>query len=149
MEERFVSKIDKTDKCWNWRGSVLNGYGVFWKETNNRPAHRIAYELWKGTIPENNVVRHLCFNPLCVNPEHLDVGTQKENIMDSVKAKRHQHRETHWGSIHFSQEDLETIKNSDKSQRKLAKEYGVSQGTISKIKLNRHWLLIQPTSSES
>ena len=139
METRFLKKVEKTENCWNWKGSVSKDYGVFWKEDNNRPAHRVAYELWKGTIPEGNVVRHSCFNTLCVNPSHLSVGTQKENIADSVGAGRHQHKETHWSSKVFTNEQITAIKNSTSSQRALAKEYKVSQSTISKIIRDTHW----------
>ena len=141
METRFLKKIEKTDQCWNWKGTITKGYGSFWKENNNRPAHRIAYELWKGPIPEGNVVRHSCFNTLCVNPNHLSVGTQKENIEDSVKAGRHQHNETHWSSIKFNDDQIKAIKSSLKSQRQLAREYNVSQTTISKIIRDIHWML--------
>src|SRR2546426_177512 len=72
LEERFWSKVNKTENCWNWiansRGS--NGYGGFWYEGKNLFAHRFSYELHYGKIPENMKVLHICDNPKCVRPDH-------------------------------------------------------------------------------
>lgn len=71
--ERFWLLVDikGEDECWPWRGGInSNGYG----------GHRRAYELTKGPIPEGLIVMHLCNNPPCCNPKHLEAGTQSENI---------------------------------------------------------------------
>ena len=82
--DRFWSKVDKTDSCWNWLSGVdKDGYGRFHFEYKTRRAHRFSYELTKGNIPEGYQIDHLCRNHLCVNPDHLEVVTPKENTLRS------------------------------------------------------------------
>jgi hypothetical protein len=87
-ESRFWQKVDKTttpDSCWPWLGGKHTfGYG----STVNGSAHRIAYELERGAIPDGAVIRHLCHNPVCYRPDHLACGTQYENIHDAIDAGR-------------------------------------------------------------
>lgn len=87
LEERFWSKVDKTDSCWEWRGYLTKGYANFRVAPQSRPdlqqkalAHRVAYELLVGHIPDGMQLDHLCRNRRCVNPEHLEPVTQQENI---------------------------------------------------------------------
>jgi len=81
--ERFWSKVDKTEECWNWTAAKAGNYGVFWFERKNVGAHRFAYMLVKGEIPKGFVVDHLCNNTNCVNPEHLEATTQQKNVLRS------------------------------------------------------------------
>ncbi len=81
-EPRFWSKVEKTDGCWNWTGTTNRGYGQFNINGGNRIyAHRFSYELTNGPIPERLTIDHLCRNPSCVNPEHLEVVTMRENLL--------------------------------------------------------------------
>lgn len=87
--QRFNSCIDKRDgvSCWNWTGNLdKDGYGIFNKRDNGIttrfPAHRVAYYICKGKIDDGLVIRHMCDNKLCCNPNHLRVGTNKENQED-------------------------------------------------------------------
>ncbi len=77
----FLKFVRKDEKCWVWTGTKQythkNSYGVF----KGRLAHRVAYELWVGIIPSKKVIDHLCRNGLCVNPEHLEVVSNIENIL--------------------------------------------------------------------
>lgn len=88
----FWSKVDKSngdDACWLWTGSVRGyGYGQFWFNSRNRPTHRISWELAHGEIPDGLLVCHRCDNPICVNPKHLFLGTQQDNIDDKTRKGR-------------------------------------------------------------
>jgi hypothetical protein len=80
LHDRFFSKVEKTDSCWLWTASKTpRGYGTFYFEGRNRGAHRVAYLLTKGAIPEGAELDHLCRNPSCVNPDHLEPVTHLEN----------------------------------------------------------------------
>lgn len=85
----FFSKIEKTSKCWNWKGSTRNGYGAFKYRRKVYGAHRFSWMLFNGEIPFSKIICHKCDNKLCVNPNHLFVGTHKDNMQDMVKKGRH------------------------------------------------------------
>jgi hypothetical protein len=82
-EARFRSKIQRGDYCWQWTGSVARriGYGKFWRDGKTLSAHRVAYELFVGPIPDGLQLDHLCRNRLCVRPEHLQLVTVRENLL--------------------------------------------------------------------
>jgi hypothetical protein len=81
IEARFWEKVDKTDTCWLWTGSSDRlGYGRFSTWPSVTLAHRFAYELLAGPIPDGLVIDHLCRTPSCVNPDHLEPVTQRENL---------------------------------------------------------------------
>lgn len=83
--ERFWAKvaIATPDECWEWRAGKSHGYGNFYLGTNirNARAHRVAYESLVGPIPDGLVLDHLCRNPGCVNPHHLEPVSDRENIL--------------------------------------------------------------------
>lgn len=86
---RFMRKVNKTTHCWIWTGEVVyNGYGRFgyWNKRyfdNQRAAHRISWVIHRGHIPIKKLVLHKCDNPPCVNPDHLFIGTHKDNNRDT------------------------------------------------------------------
>ena len=90
--ERFKSFIIKTGNCWEWTGTIQpNGYGQFTNNNKKIMAHRFAYELWVETIPEGLVIDHICKNHSCVNPDHLEAVTQKENCLRGDGGKHGNH----------------------------------------------------------
>ena len=90
--KRFWSKVDKTDPngCWLWVGGKFNsGYGCTrWQGKHSRMAHRIAYEIIFGSIPKGMFVCYACDNKVCVNPDHLFLGTAKDNSLDMMSKGR-------------------------------------------------------------
>lgn len=87
VEERFWQKVEKIPEvtCWLWTGAAVPlGYGHFWNGTRSVPAHRFSYELHVGEIPSGLQIDHLCRVPACVNPQHLEPVTGRENTLRGV-----------------------------------------------------------------
>jgi hypothetical protein len=87
MNERFLSKVEKTDTCWLWKGCIgTDGYGQY-TNSKDRSAHRYSYIINKGEIPKGLLIRHTCDVRRCVNPLHLIIGTHQDNMND-MKERR-------------------------------------------------------------
>lgn len=92
---KFWKNVKITDSCWEWqRGTNSKGYGAVKIQNKTYSAHRVSWTLFNGDIPEGMFVCHHCDNPKCVNPEHLFIGTQKDNMQDKCKKGRH-HKQKH------------------------------------------------------
>ena len=97
LSERFWAKVHKTSTCWLWTGSrISSGYGNFRGENGcNVLVHRFAYETLIGPIPDGLMLDHLCRNPACVNPAHLEPVPARENSLRGVGFAAENARKTH------------------------------------------------------
>lgn len=85
----FMSKVDVKEGCWEWQGALdEGGYGKFKKDGKTQKAHRVAYEMFTEAISPGLIVCHMCDNPKCVNPSHLWIGTQRDNMRDRSEKGR-------------------------------------------------------------
>ncbi len=90
IKPRFWAKVRVTPGCWEWTGAKTHfGYGKMMIAGKVVRAHRVSYELHVGAIPSELLIRHRCDNPACVNPDHLEPGTQADNIQDMMERGRH------------------------------------------------------------
>lgn len=136
--ERFWSKVDKTDNCWNWKANTGKfGYGRFHYNGRNGYAHIFSYELHNGPKPEGYFVLHNCDNPSCVNPSHLRLGTHADNMKDkSVRRRIHGERNPR---AKLTQAQANVIRMDTRSSRQIAKEYGVEKSIILDIRKGVLW----------
>lgn len=145
---RLSSKARREGDCIIWFGNKdSNGYGrIRWAGKRGYPAHRLAYELKHGPIPDGLVVRHKCDVCACINVDHLELGTQKDNVQDSVKRGRaiRAKGETH-GRAKLTQAQVDEIRaryiprKRGHGCRVLAREFGVSFSAIWDIVQGNHW----------
>jgi uncharacterized NAD-dependent epimerase/dehydratase family protein len=139
METRFLSHVEKTDDCWLWSPVRADGYGQTRHEGRSQNAHRVAYELWVGPVPDRHVVRHKCRNRHCVNPEHLETGTQAENEADKVRDGTIVRGERVNGAK-LTEDQVRDIRNRvNQTYRELADEFGVGTSVIGEIIRRTCW----------
>lgn len=138
---RFWSKVDRAGDCWLWVGRVdEHGYGrTSIGGRNNSPAQRVAWELTHGEgIPVGTFACHRCDNPICVNPDHLFLGTSADNNRDRHRKGRSKNLDR--GESHpkakLSWQEVAAMRGlsvSGWTQQALADRFGVSRGNVSKI----------------
>ena len=145
--ERFMGKVKKTDSCWVWTAYIDKlGYGQFKLNGKMDKAHRAAYILFKGDIPEGMCVLHNCpggDDRSCVNPDHLWLGTHSDNMKDKVN-KGTQHHPT--GSINGKAkvsesqiQEIRSLRESGWTLNELSIKYGVYDTAIDKICRFKTW----------
>jgi hypothetical protein len=147
--DRFWPKVDLEGPggCWDWTASTDRvGYGFFWDADDKRmmSAHRASFVIAGGTIPDGMVLRHTCDRPICVNPDHLVIGTQRDNIRDCIERGRRASKVgAANGRAKLTAGDIERIRSLDLSRygakSAAARRYGISSGQMSKILLGHSW----------
>jgi hypothetical protein len=145
LRDRFECQSVRKDGCWGWTGHKdEKGYGRIMVDGKIRLAHRVSWELHNGRLKPGEQVLHKCDNPSCTNPEHLFVGSQKDNIrdmwakgranpgkIDSVGAAN--------GSSRLTDADVYAIRASKEPKKYLAAFYGVTYAQIWNIQTRRSW----------
>ena len=152
-EARFWAKVHKTPNCWLWTGAISAGYGVLrrGRKAQNILAHRFMWELQYGMIPKGCIICHRCDIPKCVNPRHLFIGTQRDNIQDAIKKGR----VVPWGK-HFGQakgekhgraklaladvQELRHLRQEGMNYRQLGQRFGITGTQACRIVLRHNWL---------
>lgn len=148
IESRFWEKVVKTDSCWLWVGAKSQAqYGQILGETytgrrkRNVLAHRASYIMHFGPIPAGIFVCHACDTKLCVRPNHLFLGTRKDNAQDAAaKLLLPYGEKVH--NVRLTESQVLAIRSARKMgvpERTIAAEYGISRGAIGHITHRRTW----------
>ncbi len=124
--------------CWLWIKGQRSGYGQAYKANHTIYAHRLSWEIFRGEIPNKAHVLHRCDTPLCVNPDHLFLGTHADNMRDR-DAKGKQPAGERNGRARLNSGQISEIRSSNQSCRKLAVIYAVSPSHIASIKSRKRW----------
>ena len=133
---RFMAKVDRTGECWLWTGGKnRDGYGVM-KMDNMKLTHRLSFLYHHGEIPVDCVVRHKCRNRHCVNPDHLEVGTQSDNMKDRIRDETMPVKLT---ADQVTQIRILAEIGIDRRYETLAELFGVSSSTIKYVVRRRYW----------
>lgn len=144
---RFWKKVNiQLDACWEWQASKFkNGYGQFFDGKNKICAHRYSFKIANGDVSDDLKVCHTCDNRGCVNPDHLFVGTQKDNIHDMIKKGRKVTADTS-GSLNgranlFEQQVLEmrSLYNKGTSIAEIARRFDTSETQTARIVKLQSW----------
>lgn len=146
LTNRLMKYVEKTDTCWIWKGFVTgSGYGQVrlpWPSRRKTGAHRLSYMVHVGSIPPGAVVCHTCDEPLCVRPDHLFIGTQKDNQEDMVKKGRSARGEC-CGSAKLTWDKVRSIRSAysdgNITQKGLGLEFGIDQSVICRILTGKIW----------
>lgn len=145
-EERFWRFVEKHEGCWKWTGNKASGYGrlaVGAKSDGYFLAHRFSWELHnKQKIPEGMVVMHKCDNPECTNPEHLSIGTLKENTKDMISKGRKKTVVSIGvsnGQSLLDEEKVKFIRQSNLSHAEVGRILNVSASCVRNVRIGRTW----------
>lgn len=142
--DRFWSKVNKSSGCWEWIGAIhyKKGYGQFRLCGSMKQAHRVSWLIKHGEWPALCVC-HSCDNRKCVNPDHLFLGTNQDNVNDRV-AKNRSYRAAGEDSpaAKLKNGDIIKIRSMSGSHRDVAKKFGVSKSLIGHIRNRDLWVHI-------
>ena len=136
LEQRFWAKVETADDCWVWMGARMpRGYGVLNTRGSANLAHRLAWEIAHGAIPDGLSVLHRCDNPPCVRPEHLFLGTQADNQRDMASKGRQRRKLEVADVIEIRRRWLA----GGTTHRALAAEFGVHHTQVGRIVRGEVW----------
>lgn len=143
VEERFWARVDTTGDCWTYTGPKNRlGYGVAGHKAlpdRSRFAHRYAWQVTNGPIPEGMRVLHRCDNPPCVNPDHLWLGT----IADNNRDRKVKGRSSRGQASHLAKVDVDTVRaiRAERvlTQRQMAAKYGIHRSQVQRIVYRVDW----------
>ena len=142
LNERFWAKVDVRgpDECWEFSGTRERcGYGQIKVKGRMLMAHRVSWELICGEIPDGLKVCHSCDNRPCVNPHHLFLGTQSDNIGDAFNKGRINNVGVNHPRAKFTEDQVLAIRSDLRTNTEIAKEFDVSAATIWAIKTKANW----------
>lgn len=146
----FWSRVivaDEPDSCWGWRGVLdkdgYGRYGIDGRQGGEKRAHRVAYALSKGPIPDGMVVRHSCDSRTCTNPKHLLIGTHADNVRDRVQrgrsydahGERNNAAKLTWSAV----EEIRALTTAGVRHRDIADRFSVARSLVSRIANNKIW----------
>jgi hypothetical protein len=147
-DAHFWDRVSKTADCWLWIGAHTRlGYGIVQVNRRRTSAHRIAWILAFGSIPEGMFVCHRCDNPPCVRPDHLFLGTPAENSRDAaVKGRMHRPIGTRHPGALLTDAAVRDIRQSYGSETaiQIARRYGVNRSTIYNVLYGNAWTHVSP-----
>lgn len=143
LAERFFSHVNKTDGCWLWTAADDGkGYGHIRMGNRTAKAYRVSWELAHGPIPKGMEVCHHCDVPACVRPDHLFLGTHRENMLDAAAKGRMNAGENNGHAI-LTVERVRAIHYrcafKGESEISVAREFGVSRQAVVDVLLGRRW----------
>lgn len=138
--ENWLKKVEKTDGCWLWTGAKnASGYGLYtWREggkSHCMGAHRAGYILTHGDIDRDVQCCHRCDNPGCVNPEHIFLGSAKDNAQDMLAKGRHSKtRKPHTRQRKFTNDQIAAMASDPRELGEVAQAFGVSKSYLRMIR---------------
>lgn len=143
IEDKFWNQIIKTNTCWNFRNIYKPGYGrIYLGSYKNIGAHVFSYMIHKGNVPKGFHVCHSCDNRACVNPDHLWIGTPKDNAYDAIKKERrvYVNGEKH-GNHKLTEKEVRKIRKIYRpgESNEIAKQFNVAASCIRAIMCRRIW----------
>ena len=144
-QKHFWQHVDKSGDCWIWMGATTRGYGQTTIDKKHGYAHRFSWEFANGSIPNKKIICHKCDTPRCVNPEHLFIGTQADNIKDAIKKGRTKYKASFGsknGNSRLTELAVKDIKKQyagGKTLREVANAIGVSKSTVWNVVSNKNW----------